>query len=174
MPYPDGLHWNFTGKEARWHLEGGLELPKEMILERNVPGYPINKKVSLDVVKITLLGLQGEAAKAQPFFSKNDFYDFEFGASDFLYEITTSDGSKFSVIRTYRLGLIKIEEFLETEINQHCALAENPQNVVVGKNSICACKNDDDKENHKKRLDAQKDAIRNRWHMIQPVLSFPR
>lgn len=174
MPYPDGLHWNFTGKEARWHLEGGLELPKEMILERNVPGYgkshPINKKVSLDVVKITLLGLQGEAAKAQPFLFKNDFYDFEFGASDFLYEITTSDGSKFSVIRTHRLGLIKIEEFLETEINQHCGVAKNPQKFP----KLCGCENDDDKENHRKRLDAQKDALRNRWQMLQPIYTIPR
>ena len=59
---------------------------------------------------------------------------------------------------------------LETEINQHCGVAKNPQKFP----KLCGCENDDDKENHRKRLDAQKDALRNRWQMLQPIYTIPR
>jgi len=193
MTYPDGLYWKFTDKDLLLLLNGGHELPKEMILERDAPDFARprlpNKNVSLDVVKITEFGLP---QASQPFFTKNDFYDFEEGPTDEIYEITTSDGRKSSVIRTKKLGLIKIEEFLDTDITLHCRVANSPDeypiskepknvpeggfhgenyqnHLVVVRDHRCNCENNNDKEVHEKILAAQKDALRNRWHMLQPI-----
>ena len=184
MAYPDGLYWRFTNRDLSLLRDGGLELPKEMILEMEIAAYmvnprPINKTVSLDVVKITQLGLP---RKPQPFFTKNDFFDSEGGVTDEIYEIITSDGIKSSVIRTSKLGQITIEEFLDTDITLHCRVAKNPKNyptskesktvphgVVMVSDQRCGCEDDNDKEVHEKRLAAQKDALMNRWHMLQPI-----
>ena len=181
MTYPDGLYWKFTGKDLLLLLNGGLELPKEMTLERDAPSFVRprlpKKNVSLDVVKITEYGLP---QASQPFLTKNDFYDFEWGPTDEIYEITTSDGRKSIVIRTNKLGLIKIEEFLDTDITLHCRVANSPDEYPISKepknvpeggfhgethqhhfvrlrDNRCGCENHNDKEFHEKKLAAQKD-----------------
>lgn len=201
MTYPDGLYWKFTNNDMSSFRSGRLDLPKEMILERDAASYTklkkdnispdVVKNVSLDVVKITELVLP---QASQPFLRKNDFYDFEWGPTDEIYEITTSDGSISRVIFTQNLGLIKIEEFLETDITLHCRVAKSPheyppfkepknvpeggfdpiyrRHFVVVTDSRCGCENHDDKEVHEKKLAAQKDALTNRWHMLQPSKTY--